>query len=105
MTSSVSKKNTARGMDLGPTRRVAAGAFKARCLALMREVADTGSPVLVTSRGEPLVEVFPARNRNKMKGKKKDEFLGRLEGIMKIVGDPDDLIKPIFPLEDYDMLK
>jgi len=24
---------------------------------------------------------------------------------MEIVGDPDDLIKPVFPLEDYDMLK
>ena len=33
------------------------------------------------------------------------DFFGRLKGIIEIVGDPDDLIKPVFPLEDYDMLK
>ena len=36
---------------------------------------------------------------------KKEDFFGRLEGIIEIVGDPDDLINPVFPLEDYDMLK
>ncbi len=48
-----------------------------------------------------MIEVFPARNGNK----KKDSIIGRLEGIMKINGDPDDLVRPIFPLEDWDMLK
>jgi hypothetical protein len=29
----------------------------------------------------------------------------QMAAVMEIVGDPDDLIKPVFPLEDYDMLK
>ena len=100
------KKPTARVAGVETTRTVAAGEFKARCLGLMREVADNGKPVLVTLRGKPLVEIVPARNgKRKQKDPKKDNFLGRLEGIMRIVGDPDDLIKPVFPLADYDMLK
>ncbi len=83
-------------------RQMAAGEFKAKCLAIMDEVNETGRPLLVTKRGEPSITVFPARNGKK---KKKDNFFGRLEGIIEIVGDPDDLVKPVFPLEDWDMLK
>ncbi len=82
-------------------RQMAAGEFKAKCLAIMDEVNETGQPLLVTKRGKPSIRVFPAGNG----GKKKDDFLGRLAGVMEIVGDPDELIKPIFPLEDWDMLK
>lgn len=102
----VKRKPNSRIAAVGAAREIAAGEFKAHCLGLMREIADSGSPVLVTSRGKPLVEVVPARDRrNGKKGTKRDDFLGRLEGIMKINGDPDDLIKPVFALEDYDMLK
>jgi prevent-host-death family protein len=86
---------------LGGGRQMAAGEFKAKCLAIMDEVNETGRPLVVTKRGEPVIEVFPARNGSKRKG----SIIGRLEGIMKINGDPDDLVKPIFPLEDWDMLK
>ena len=82
-------------------RRMAAGEFKAKCLAIMDEVNETGRPLLITKRGQPSIKIFPARKFEK----KRDSFIGRLEGVMTIVGDPDDLIKPIFPLEDYDMLK
>jgi prevent-host-death family protein len=83
-------------------KQMAAGEFKAKCLGVMSEIASTGKPVLVTKRGEPLVEVIPPRNKKSSRG---DDFIGRLEGIIEIIGDPDDLIKPVFPLEDYDMLK
>ena len=92
------KSKAASGPD---PRQMAAGEFKAKCLAIMDEVYETGRPLVVTKRGEPVIEVFPARNRNK----KKDSIIGRLEGVMKINGDPDDLVKPIFPLEDWDMLR
>jgi prevent-host-death family protein len=82
-------------------RQMAAGEFKAKCLAIMDEVNETGRPLVVTKRGEPVIKVVPIRNGRK----KKDDFFGRLKGIVEIVGDPDDLIKPIFPLEDWDMLK
>jgi prevent-host-death family protein len=93
----------ASSMTLGKARQIAAGEFKAKCLGVMREVASSGRPMLVTVRGKPLVEVIPPRDQKKTKGK--DDFIGRLEGVMKINGDPDDLVKPIFPLEDWDMLK
>ena len=81
-------------------RVYSASEFKAKCLGVMSEIASTGKPILVTKRGEPLVEVIPPRNL-----RRKDDFFGRLKGVIEIVGDPDDLIRPVFPLEDYDMLK
>ncbi|MGA3055395.1 MAG: hypothetical protein ABSD63_14390 [Candidatus Korobacteraceae bacterium] len=80
-------------------KQMAAGEFKAKCLGAMAEVAKTGKPLLVTKRGEPLVEVGPWRHAKK---RKKDSFIGRLEGKYEICGD---LLEPVFPLEDYDMLK
>lgn len=81
--------------------RQIAGKFKAKGLAIMRKVNETGRPAVVTKRGAPVVKVVAIRN----KSDKTDDFIGRLESVMKIVGDPDDLIKPVFPLEDYVMLK
>jgi len=95
------KKKLRAAKGPGGIKQMAAGEFKAKCLAIMDEVNETGRPLLVTKRGQPSIKIFPARKIEP----KKDSLIGRLEGVMKIVGDPDDLIKPIFPLEDYDMLK
>lgn len=99
---SIKRKSLAKVTPTSDMRQMAAGEFKAKCLGAMAEVAKTGKPLLVTKRGEPFVEVGPPRHKKARRG---DDFIGRLEGIMEIVGDPDDLIKPVFPLEDYDMLK
>jgi prevent-host-death family protein len=40
-------------------RAVAAGRFKAQCLALLDEVAETGIPIVVTKRGKPVARVVP----------------------------------------------
>jgi prevent-host-death family protein len=42
---------------------MAAGRFKAECLAVLDRVADTGEPVIVTKRGRPVAEVVPIRTR------------------------------------------
>jgi prevent-host-death family protein len=94
------KKPKTTGLS-GSLRQMAAGEFKAKCLRIMDEVKETGRPLVVTKRGEPVIKVVPIGNGRR----KKDNFFGRLEGIIEIVGDPDDLVKPIFPLEDWDMLK
>ena len=78
---------------------VAAGEFKAKCLALIDEVNATGEEIVITKRGKPKAKLIPCKTPTV------DSLFGRLQGIMQIVGDPDDLIKPVFPLEDYDMLK
>ncbi len=80
-------------------KQMAAGEFKAKCLGLIDDVSETGHEVIITKRGEPKAKLVP------FAALKKKPFLGRLVGVMEIVGDPDDLIKPVFPLEDYDMLK
>ena len=87
---------TARGIQ-----QIADGEFKAKCLKIMDEINKTGRSMIVTKRGVPVIEVVPIRNGKK----KRDDFFGRLKGIIEIVGDPDDLIRPVFPFEDYDMLK
>jgi len=97
----VKKKVPKAAKSLGGVRQMAAGEFKAKCLAIMDELNETGRPLIITKRGVPVMKAVPIRNAKK----KKDDFFGRLKGIVEIVGDPDDLINPIFPLEDWDMLK
>jgi prevent-host-death family protein len=94
------KKKAKAATTLGGPRQIAAGEFKAKCLGVLDEVQNTGQHVVITKRGKPVAKIVPITNE-----KKKGDFFGRLEGIIEIVGDPDDLVKPIFPLEDWDMLK
>lgn len=81
-------------------RQVAAAEFKAKCLALIDEVNRTGREIVITKRGKPSAKLVPCPPMEKKK-----PFIGRLEGIIEIIGDPDDLIKPVFDEEDWDMLK
>jgi prevent-host-death family protein len=78
---------------------MAAGEFKAKCLGLIDQVNETGEEIVITKRGKPKAKLIPFSPPTK------NPFFGRLKGIIEIVGDPDDLIRPVFPLEDYDMLK
>jgi prevent-host-death family protein len=94
------KRNAARAPSLANIRRIAAGEFKTNCLRIIAEVSRTGQEVVITKRGTPVVTLIPFAPLAK-----KDSIIGRLEGIGEIVGDPDDLIKPVFPLENWDMLK
>lgn len=40
---------------------IQASEFKAKCLALMDEVARTGNPLLITKNGKPVAELQPHR--------------------------------------------
>jgi prevent-host-death family protein len=42
-------------------RRIPAGEFKAKCLALLDEVSETGQSVVVTKRGRPVARVSPVK--------------------------------------------
>ena len=44
---------------------IKASEFKAKCLALMDQVARTGEPLLVTKNGKPVAELRPHRPRSK----------------------------------------
>lgn len=47
------------------SRTIAAGKFKAECLALLDRVASTGEPLVVTKRGKPVAQVVPVRARRR----------------------------------------
>jgi prevent-host-death family protein len=61
-------------------KQMAAGAFKARCLAVMKKVQMTGEPVIVTKRGAPVVKVVPVDSE-------KNDIFGFMAEKVKIVGD------------------
>jgi len=56
--------------------------FKATCLALLERVRQTGEPILITRRGEPVAEVIPPPPDATDAG-----WLGAMEGHGRIVGD------------------
>jgi prevent-host-death family protein len=57
---------TARASRRGAV--VKAAEFKAKALAIMRRVHETGEPVTVTSHGKELVRIEPARAAREPKG-------------------------------------
>ena len=68
-------------------QRVPAQKFKARCLTLVGEVCKTREPVLITKRGKPMAKLVPADDMTR-------DFIGRLEGVVRIVGDIESPIEP-----------
>jgi prevent-host-death family protein len=41
---------------------ISASQFKARCLALLDDVAETGGEIVVTKRGRPVAKVVPVED-------------------------------------------
>jgi prevent-host-death family protein len=68
-------------------KKMPAGEFKSRCLAVMDSVQKTKETVLITKRGRPVAKLVPAEEPP-------HEFLGRLEGLVKIMGDIESPIEP-----------
>lgn len=74
-------------------KTLAATELKARCLAILDEVARTGEPVTVTKRGKPVARVTPPLPIE-------DDYpQRRLRGTIRIVGD---IISPPLPPEAWD---
>ena len=61
-------------------RTMKASEFKARCLKLMDEVAESGEEIVITKYGKPVSKLIPFR-------KKPKSFFGAGRGRMKIIGD------------------
>lgn len=60
---------------------MSAGKFCERCFAILDSVQKTGQPVLITRHGRPLAKLVPVDETSAGK------FLGRLEGMVKVIGD------------------
>ena len=46
-------------------KTVKAAEFKAKCLKLMDEVAETGEPIIITKNGKPVSQLAPYREKRK----------------------------------------
>ena len=75
---------TAEGSSHGP-RTIKASEFKAKCLKLMDEVAESGEEIVITKNGRPIARLVPYRA-------KFEEFFGAEKGKLEIIGD---IISPI----------
>lgn len=66
-------------------RTIKASEFKAKCLQLMDEVAESGEPLVITKNGRPVAQLGPAPSRRKT-------LAGLHKGQIRIVGD---IIEPL----------
>lgn len=76
---------------------IAISRFKATCLAVLERVRQTGLPILVTRRGEPVAQVMPPPPPEAASG---DSF-GCMKGTVREVGD---ILEPL-PAEDWEVLR
>ena len=65
--------------------KVAAGKFKAQCLALINHVAQSHETIIITKHGKPMAKVVPV-------DKKKDTRKKDLKNVATYIGD---LVSPI----------
>ena len=65
------------------SRTIKASDFKAKCLKLIDEVADTNLEIVITKNGKPVAKLTPYREKPKT-------LFGIDRGRYKIIGDLDD---------------
>ena len=65
---------------------IQASEFKAKCLALMNEVARTGETIVVTKNGKPIAELRPHRPP------RAKSLIGINKGQIEILGD---IVSPV----------
>ena len=61
-------------------RTMKASEFKAKCLALMDEIAATGDSIVVTKNGKPVARLVPYHERP-------ETLFGAARGRIEITGD------------------
>ena len=72
-------------------RTIKASEFKARCLKLMDEVAESGEEIVITKHGRPVSKLAPYRKKPKLP-------FGRHRDKIRILGD---IVSPM-PAEWFD---
>ena len=69
--------------DSPGTRTIKASEFKAKCLKLMNEVAESGTEYVITKNGRPVSRLVPYRRKPK-------SLFGIDRGRLDILGDIDE---------------
>ena len=83
-------------MNTSHMTTINASDFKARCLAILDRVHETGERVVILKRGKPVAEL----SRVVSEGSRYPQT--ELEGTVVITGD---VVEPVFPEEHWDSLK
>jgi prevent-host-death family protein len=70
-------------------RVMSASQFKAKCLAVLDEVASSGATVVVTKRGKPVARVVPAEAPPSLRGSVQvlvsdDQFIAPLDEVWDV---------------------
>jgi len=73
-------------------QKIPAAQFKAQCLAVMDQVAESGQSVVVTKHGKPVVQIIPIESDG-------SEIFGFLAGKGRIAGD----IENTIPVSDWNL--
>jgi prevent-host-death family protein len=76
-------------------KKMAAGSFKANCLAVMDEVQAKHETVVITKRGKPVAKLVPLNTKT-------DEIYNFLAGKGTITGD---IVSPAISPEEWGELK
>lgn len=74
-------------------KTIPAGEFKNRCLALMDEVNETGTEIVITKHGHPVSKLVPAKETT-------PQVWGRYKKQVQIIGD---IVSPVLPDQDWDV--
>lgn len=71
--------------------------FKAKCLAIIERVRQTGQPLLITKRGVPVAQVLPPP----LPEPEAKSAFGCMKGTARELGD---IVEPL-PAEDWEVLR
>ena len=66
--------------EVGGVRTIKASEFKAKCLQLMDEVAESGQEIVVTKHGKPVSRIIPYREKRGL-------VFGEYRHLMKTYAD------------------
>ncbi len=72
-------------IDGNTVKTIKASEFKAKCLRLMDQVAETGTPLVITKNGRPVAQLGPVVSRS-------STLAGAHRGMIAVVGD---IVSPI----------
>ena len=78
-------------------QEVAISEFKAKCLAVLKQVNKTKKPIRITRFGKPMAEIIPPSPARRRKN-----WLGSMAGQMEIVGD---IMSPASEESDWEVLR
>ena len=80
-------------MQSGHMREIKASEFKAKCLAILDEVVQTGQAVTITKRGKPVAQLVPPVPRQGVYPQ------DALFGTVKIHGD---IVEPVLDADAWE---